>query len=164
MFVFQTDGNHLGEVVSNGNWTDVYQSEHLHTHQSVLTVRDDTLCDARPNAPPESAIQGAELERNGQVLVVLVRLAMVDGANRRQTETHRGLCVSLISPLRPPPYLDWDGASGWDKCLLSLGWRLRLGRAAVELLEQGLRHQAAPERRPGRSSPRPWLSGKEEEE
>lgn len=37
------------------------QGEQPQTHRQVLTVRDFTLGDTKPNVPPESAIRGAEL-------------------------------------------------------------------------------------------------------
>ena len=45
----KTDWNHLREVVSDRIWTDASQSEQLQTLRSVLTVRDVTLRDARPD-------------------------------------------------------------------------------------------------------------------
>ena len=45
----KTDRNHLREVVSDRIWTDASQSEQLQTLRSVLTVRDVTLRDARPD-------------------------------------------------------------------------------------------------------------------
>lgn len=56
------DWNHLLEDDSNGTWTDacVWTAP----HQLALTVRDITLRDPTPNAPPESVTGGAELQRN----------------------------------------------------------------------------------------------------
>lgn len=63
------DRNHLREVVSNRIWTDASQSQRLQTLRSVLTVRDVTLRDARPNAPvrPLTArlFRVVELDING---------------------------------------------------------------------------------------------------